>query len=268
MIPFRVPAAPAACALPSRRGARWAAASFILSSTVLFADNALADQNLMVADNGTVRCDASMKDLTRIALRDDKFASVSKVQAGAASEDIQIINEPIRGDIYLSVPDGFKKPTISFFGTTQKGYVYKFVCTAHGDEAQQIFVANADFDAGPKAPTVQLSDAMPPKEKAARLIKAMYEQAQVEGFDQDWHSLAPVNVGVLSVQMVGLYRGKAMVGDMLKIENHSAKPVDLTEEQIAPARALAVSIVNPKLEPGQATTAYVVEAASLEGAEK
>lgn len=268
MIRFRVPAAPAASARPSRRVARWAIAPVILSSAVLLAGSALADQNLMVADNGTVRCDASMKDLTRIALRDDKFASVSKVQAGAANEDIQIINEPIRGDIYLSVPDGFQKPTISFFATTQKGYVYKFVCTAHGDEAQQIFVANADFDAGPKAPTVQLGDAMPPKEKAARLIKAMYEQAQVEGFDQDWHSLAPVNVGVLSVQMVGLYRGKAMVGDMLKIENHSPKPVDLTEEQIAPARALAVSIVNPKLEPGQATTAYVVEAASLEGAEK
>jgi conjugal transfer pilus assembly protein TraK len=165
------------------------------------------------------------------------------------------------------VPDGFKKPTISFFGTTQKGYVYKFVCTVHGEEAQQIFVANADFDPTPKAPAVQIGETMPSREKAARLVKAMYEQAQVEGFEQDWHSLAPVNVGVLSVQLVGLYRGKAMVGDMLKITNHSDKPVDLTEEQIAPTRSLAVSIVNPKLAPGEATTAYVVEAASPEGTE-
>jgi conjugal transfer pilus assembly protein TraK len=242
-----------------------AAGPLLAAMAMLTAVPAQADQNLMVADNGTVRCEASLKDLTRIALRDDKFASVSKVQAGAPNEDIQIINEPIRGDIYLSVPDGFKKPTISFFATTQKGYVYKFVCTAQGEEAQQIFVANADFDATPKAPAVQLGEAMPPREKAARLVKAMYEQAQVEGFVPDWHSLAPVNVGALSVQLVGLYRGKAMVGDMLKVENHSAKPVDLTEEQIAPAGALAVSIVNPKLEPGQATTAYVVEAASPEG---
>lgn len=251
--------------VPMSRPVRPAGLIVALSAASLLASSAQADQNLMVADNGTVRCEASSKDLTRIALQGDKFASVSKVQAGAPNEDIQIVNEPIRGDIYLSVPDGFKKSTISFFGTTQKGYVYKFVCTVHGEEAQQVFVANADFDATPKAPAVALSNTMPAREKAARLVKAMYEQAQVEDFEQDWHSLAPVNVGVLSVQLVGLYHGKTMVGDMLKITNHSDKPVNLTEEQIAPAGSLAISIVNSKLAPGEATTAYVVETASPEG---
>jgi conjugal transfer pilus assembly protein TraK len=96
----------------------------------------------------------------------------------------------------------------------------------------------------------------------------MYEQAAVEGFDQDWHSLAPVTVGGLRVQLVGVYRGKALVGDMLKIDNLSGKPVDLSEEQIAPQGAIAVTIVNAKLGPNEATTAYVVEKAAPQGAAK
>lgn len=228
---------------------------------------ALADQNLMVADNGTVKCEASLRDLTRISLKDDKFASVSKVQTGDASVDFSVVNEPIRGDIYLSVPDGYKKPALSFFGTTQKGYVYKFICSVRGDEAQQIFVANADFEQDKKPATVRLSGANS-QENAGRLIKAMYENGQVDGFDQDWHSLVPVNVGTLKVQLVGIYRGKALVGNILKIQNAGDKPVELTEEQVAPARALAVSIVNPKLGPKEATTAYVVEGVELGGADK
>ena len=70
------------------------------------AEPALADQNVLAADNGTVRCDASLKDLTRITLKDDQFASVSKIQTGSAAEDFQVVNEPLRGDIYLSVGSG------------------------------------------------------------------------------------------------------------------------------------------------------------------
>ena len=82
------------------------------------AEAAFADQNVLAADNGTVHCDASLKDLTRVTLKDDQFASVSKVQTGNPAEDFQVVNEPLRGDIYLSVGSGFSKPSISFFGTT------------------------------------------------------------------------------------------------------------------------------------------------------
>ena len=148
---------------------------------LMTATPALADQNVMVGDNGTVHCDVSLKDLSRISLRDDKFASVSKVQSGIQNDDFEVVNEPIRGDIYLSIPEGFKRSSISFFTTTQKGYVYKFLCQIHGDDAQQIFVANADSDESAKVATVKLTETMPLQEKAARLVKAMYEQAQVDG---------------------------------------------------------------------------------------
>lgn len=219
-----------------------------------------ADQNLLAQDNGTVRCEASLKDLTRISLKGDKFASVSKIQTGNPAEEFQIVHEPIRGDIYLSVGDGFKKPLLSFFGITQQGHVYKFLCTVSGEEAKQVFVANAEAEQGDKPAAITLPATMGLGDKAARLIKAMYEQGFVEGFEQDWRSLAPVQVGSLSTQLIGLYRGSALVGEMLRIENRGEKDIDLIEEQIAPRGALAVSIVHPRLGAHEATTVFVVEA--------
>jgi conjugal transfer pilus assembly protein TraK len=268
---FAVPALMAAGTILAARTNCFAQKSLgvgLIGLGLMTASPAMADQNVMVGDNGTVLCDVSLKDLSRISLRDDKFASVSKVQSGIQNDDFEVVNEPIRGDIYLSIPEGFKRSSISFFTTTQKGYVYKFLCQIHGDDAQQIFVANADSDESAKVAAVKLTDAMPPLEKAARLVKAMYEQGQVEGFDQNWHSLAPANVGGLRVQLVASYHSKALVGSVLKIDNRGDKTVDLNEEQVAPRAAIAVSIVNPKLGPKEATTAYVVELAPAGGAAK
>lgn len=238
----------------------WGAVT-MLAIALLAASPALAaDQNLLAQDNGTVRCEASLKDLTRISLKGDKFASVSKIQTGNPAEEFQIVHEPIRGDIYLSVGDGFKKPTLSFFGITQQGHVYKFLCQVTGEEARQVFVANAEAEQGDKPAAVTLPAAMSTGDKAARLIKAMYEQAAVEGFEQDWRPLAPVQVGPLSTQLIGLYRGSALVGEMLRIENRGEKAVDLVEEQVAPKGTLAVSIVQPRLGAHEATTVFVVEA--------
>jgi conjugal transfer pilus assembly protein TraK len=221
------------------------------------AQPAFADQNLIVADNGTVHCEASLKDLTRISLKDDQFASVSKVQTGNPAEDFQVVNEPSRGDIYLSVATGFARPTISFFGTTRKGYVYKFVCTVTGSDAKQIFVANADIDQ-PRPVGEHWPANLSTQETAAKLIAAMYAQKPVEGYDITWRALAPVNVGGIKVQMVGQYAGPSLTGKLLKLSNAGTKPVTLSEDQVGPANAIAISIANSKLEAGQETTAFVV----------
>ena len=71
--------------------------------------------------------------------RSSSRAEEVKITTGNPAEDFKIVNEPVRGDIYISVPDGFTKPNLSFFGTTRKGFVYKFVCQVRGTEAEQVF---------------------------------------------------------------------------------------------------------------------------------
>ena len=71
-------------------------------------------------------------------------------------------------------------------------------------------------------------------------------------------ALVPVQAGELTVQLVAEYEGLDVVGRVVRIENSSAAPIEITEGRIAPVDALAVSIANPKLAPRQATSAYVV----------
>ncbi len=228
------------------------------------ANPAFADQNLLASDNGTVRCEASLKDLTRITLANDQFASISKVQAANPAEDFDVVNEPLRGDIYISVGQGFSKPAISFFATTRKGYVYKFLCAVGGTDAKQVFVANADM-AAPHAVGEELPADLSPQDEATRLIAALYAQRSVAGYDIDWRPLAPVATGDVTVQRIGHYQGARLTASLLKLTNTSTKPLALREDDIGPPDAVAISVTNPKLKPGEATTAFVVIARKVQG---
>jgi conjugal transfer pilus assembly protein TraK len=225
-------------------GHRTIGASLLLIAAALATPSAWADQNVVAADSAQVDCQASAKDLTRISLVEDEFASVS--------------NEPVRGDIYLSVPDGFKRPMLSFFGTSKRGYVYKFACRIGGDDAVQLFVSNPAI-AREKAAEAAPGDGAPdPQEAAVQLMQAMYAGGATAGYDMLQRSLRPVYVGDLKVQMIAEYRGADLTGKVLRIENKGKAPIELNEATVAPASALAVSIAQPKLAPGKVTTAYLV----------
>ena len=99
-------------------GSRATGVGLLALAFLLATQPALADQTIMASDSSQVDCTASAKDLTRISLVEDAFASVSKISTGNPREDFSVVNEPVRGDIYLSVPDGFGRTALSFFRTT------------------------------------------------------------------------------------------------------------------------------------------------------
>lgn len=232
--------------------------SLIGAAGMLTASPALADETILADDNGEVRCTVSAKDLTRISLVGDQFAAVSKVEAGDPTQDFAVVHEPTRGDIYLSVPDGYSKGTVSFFGTSRKGYVYKFACRVGGAEATQVFVANRAMRE-PHTPGIDLTQHVSLDEHAVGLIRAMFEGQSVRGYEIADAPRAPVHAGALSVQLISQYRSPTLTGKVLRVQNTSAEPVTLTEELVAGDRAIAVSIANPSLAPGQMTAVYIVK---------
>ncbi|AMK20553.1 MULTISPECIES: type-F conjugative transfer system secretin TraK [Sphingomonadales] len=236
---------------------RCTGAALIGIAVLLSAQPAWADQTIMAADSSQVDCQASAKDLTRISLVEDEFASVSKISTGNPTDDFSVVNEPVRGDIYLSVPDGFARPALSFFATSKRGYVYKFVCRIGGDQAAQVFVSNpaiANERAAENGPAERLGT----HDAAVELVQAMYSNAVADGYEMRQRALRPVYVGTLKVQMIAEYRGSELSGKVLRIENKGPSEVELTEAMVAPASALAVSIAESKLAPGKVTTAYLV----------
>lgn len=232
------------------------AALLAIGFNLAFAGPAWADQTVMASDGSRVDCAASSRDLTRISLVEDQFASVSKVSTGNPGDDFTVVNEPVRGDIYLSVPEGYPRPSLSFFATSKRGYVYKLVCRIAGEDAVQIFISN------PAIANERTAAAAPsrtePREEAAALVQAMYAQSVIDGYQMRQAVRSPVHVGTLRVQMIAEYRGAQLNGRVLRIENRGREPVELDAATVAPASAVAVSVAEPRLAPGQVTTAYLV----------
>ncbi len=261
MMPFYAMASAAAgAAFLSRvtcHASRFLGASLVALAILIVAEPAWADQTIMASDSAQVDCTASAKDLTRISLVEDEFASVSKISTGSPQDDFSVVNEPVRGDIYLSVPDGFGRPALSFFATSKRGYVYKFVCRISGDQAAQVFISNPAI-ASERAAENGPAEKLGPQDAAVELVQAMYSNAVADGYEMRQRTLRPVYVGTLKVQMIAEYRGSELTGKVLRIENKGDQSVELTEGMIAPASALAVSIADSKLTPGKVTTAYLV----------
>lgn len=232
-------------------------ASFIaLAASVLaLASPALADQFKESADGGTVACSVSAHELTRFALIGDQFASVSKISSGYPYNDFAVTHEPVRGDIYVSVPETFAAARISFFATTKAGYVYKFSCSIDKIEAAQVFIANPAIAKGDAS---RWENQTTQEEAAMRLIQAMAGQQIIEGFEVSQPAALPTQIGALEVQLIAEYRGAALAGKVVRLANRGAKAMTLAEKDLAPAGVLAVSIASPILEPGASTTAYLV----------
>ena len=246
----------------SRRASIKPVSSLILgASLMLIGSAANADQYMQAADNARIECEVSRRELTRIVLVGDQFASVSKVSSGNPYSDFAVSNEPVRGDIYLSVPPSFAGSEINFFAASKKGYVYKFACRTAELEAQQIFVTNPAL-AWSEASTWENEST--PADAAIRLVRAMAADETLPGFSVQQAAGTPSRVGQVSVQLIAEYQGAALQGRVLRITNLGLTQVQLNEGDIAPQQTLAISLTAPLLKPGETATAFV----AIAGGEK
>ncbi len=228
-----------------------------LAAASLLPNAAFADQYKQAADNARIECVVSKQELSRIALIGDQFASVSKISSGTPYNDFAVTNEPVRGDIYISVPVTYAAGSISFFATTKKGFVYKFACKAEMIEAQQLFISNPALA---KSDATNWENQTRPDQSAVRLIQAMATDKTIEGFQIRQSASPAARVGNLEIQLVAEYRGGALLGKVLRLTNRSKKPLPLAERDLAPSDTLAISIGEPNLAPGASTTALIVGA--------
>ena len=219
------------------------------------ASPALADQFKQSADGGTIACSVSARELTRFALIGDQFASVSKISSGYPYNDFAVTHEPVRGDIYVSVPETFAAGRISFFATTRGGYVYKFSCNIDKIEAVQVFITNPAIAQGEARSWENRS---PLEEAAVRLVQAMAAQQTIAGFEVSQPAALPSRIGAIEVRLIAEYRGAALAGKVVQLANRSAKALTIAAGDLAAKDALAVAIAQPVLEPGASTTAYLV----------
>jgi conjugal transfer pilus assembly protein TraK len=219
---------------------------------LFYSSTARADERLFAKDNSEVLCSLSRSGLTRISLDNDKFAAISKLETGNPSDEFTIVNEPTRGDLYVSVSSSFNKKSISFFGTSQKGYVYKFSCRLVDYEAQQVFVVNEDL-ALKSAPVASESR----QEHVVSLVEAMSTLKPLPGYSIRQDDFKAVQVGQLNVQLIATYEGE-LRGQKLRIKNTSNGPITVDQNSFQVSNGLAFGVENPDLAKGEETVAFVV----------
>jgi len=214
-----------------------------------------ADQFVEAADNATIDCELARGELTRIALIDDGFANVSKIASGFPYNDFQVTHEPVRGDIYISVPPQFAAARVSFFATSKAGYVYKFACRLGGEEATQLFITNPALA---KAAATEWETETGPEDAAIRLIEAMASDAVLPGFTARAELSAPRRTGGIEVQLVAEYQGDELTGQRFLVRNLGQESLALGSEREGAAGALAFAYGRDALAPGEATSAFLV----------
>ncbi|WP_422342859.1 type-F conjugative transfer system secretin TraK [Parasphingorhabdus sp.] len=232
-------------------------AALLVTAVALTASPARADQFVEAADGARVDCTLSRDELTRIALVGDEFSSVSKIATGYPYNDFGVTHEPLRGDIYISVPPSFAARSLSFFATSKQGFVYKFACRTELIEAHQLFITNTAL-AKPKA--AEWENSANPDDTAIALIKAMAEGIAPVGYAVRQKMARPVRTGAVEVQLIAEYQGAALSGQQLLLTNRGKTAISLEETALAPKSARAISLGQNMLNPGQSTSAFVVTA--------
>ena len=235
-------------------------AGLAIAAALTGTSSASADQFKQAADGAAIDCTVSQRELTRFALVEDQFASVSKISSGYPYSDFAVSNEPLRGDIYVSIPETFAARSISFFATTKKGQVYKFACRIESIGAQQVFITNPALG---QSAAARFEKATAPEDTALRLIRAMAGDELVEGYEIRSLGGLPARVGDFEIQLVGDYQGAAFTGKVLRIANRTNEPVTLDADALAPVGTLALAFGKDELAPGEATSAYLVTGAGV-----
>lgn len=220
------------------------------------ASPAHADQFVEAADGSAIDCVLARGALTRIALIADGFANVSKMASGYPYNDFEVTHEPVRGDIYVSVPVQYASNRVGFFATSTAGYVYKFACRIEGDEAGQLFVTNPALA---KAATGDEPGAILTRDEAAiRLIEAMASDGVLPEFKVRAELSRPRRTGGLEVQQVAAYDGPELTGLVFTLRNIDTAPLYLAGSTDAPAGALAFAYARDSLASGETARAFLV----------
>jgi conjugal transfer pilus assembly protein TraK len=241
--------------LPKSMRASLAATGLAALAIAILPVPALADQVIEAADNATIDCELSRGELSRIALIEDGFANVSKIASGYPYNDFEVTHEPVRGDIYISVPPLYASDRVSFFATSTAGYVYRFACRLGGAEATQLFITN---------PALRKSDAADweqqtaPEDSLVRLIEAMASDGVLPGFSARAELSRPRQTGGIEVQQVAQYDGATLVGQRFLIRNLGREPLALGNEREGPAGTLAFAFGRDVLPPGEVTSVFLV----------
>jgi conjugal transfer pilus assembly protein TraK len=142
-----------------------------------------------------------------------------------------VTNEPVRGDIYLSVPDTYAARNHQLLCDNEEGLRLQI------QRAAQSRSTPANIHHQSCAGKTRCGGLGKPKRRsrpaAVRLIQAMANNRTFDGYDYPASSRLAARVGDLEVQLIAEYRGSASPAKSSAHEQKRPKPLTLAESDIS-----------------------------------
>lgn len=216
---------------------------FILSFMQVFPTYAL--QVKKVKDNETVSATASLSDITRIAVKDDRIKRLRGNKGAYLHE-----NDEEKGEIFIQ-PAQSKAFTVLL--ETEKGKHFTLLLNplkVPGDTL--MLIPQGEYDAK-----------MPEKNYIGEsvlfyLVKAMHKDILPEGYHMQRKTSQAYLLENLKARLLSVYRNGFLQGEVFEVENTSHQTMTLSEQDFFKPKTRVISIVSRTLQPQQITKLYRV----------
>lgn len=223
-----------------------------LLATMATAAPAHALQIKQSADGAQVTATVSAREISRIALAQDRIRMVN------GDPDVDITHDEVSGDIYIKPAVTPLSKPLNLFVATEKGFTYQLLLLPENVPSEQILIRNADALAG--GAEAQAWEAQTPIH--ASVIEVMKAAAGIvpppAGYVRKPVQGEAERQGALSILKTFEVTGVALQGVAVQVRNTGADAVTLTERDLFAPDQAAVWLPARILGADETVTAYVV----------
>ncbi len=216
----------------------FSASSFALNQVKSFTEN----QTLLVTVSGMT--------LNRIFVKGDRIIDV-KGDAGTYN----LKNDPVDGSIYIQPSPDYIGKTFSIFVSTEAG---RHVTLWLAPESVPAATIELDPVGGSQMVAAGWEQGSQYTNLLTSIIKNMINGVAPDGYGQTAVTAKPVQIVGLSIQLVMVYNGMNLQGQIYNVTNTSNHAVFLSEDQFYDTGVRAIALSNLSLNPAETGVLYKV----------
>ena len=192
--------------------------------------SSFAAQIRIVEDNAEIDAVISSREVSRIALQDDRIIGLSAVPLG-----FSIDHDVDTGDLFLvPVPGAEMSKAVNIFITSEQGYSYQLLLRTMDVASEQILIRN------PKAKSSAERPLSPRRQELAQLIRGVITGALIDGYKRIGTSPDTIIVARPDILPVETWQGEIFKASRLKSINGT--PLTSASSLMPDAAAVWVSL--------------------------
>jgi type-F conjugative transfer system secretin TraK len=203
---------------------------------------AFAVQNITVTQSQPVRAVVSQNDMNLISLKNDRIESL------ALPNSVIVEQNTKNGSAFLSFKSN---AVVKGFLTTELGAKYQLEFVPSNIASETIVLI------APGLKAVDSVDAREYTQTLAQLMRAMYNDAELDGFARTATS-KKLKINNMKLSLEAIYEGDAIEGQVLDFKNTTDIAMTLKEVDFYTAGVRAVSIVDKALSPQSSTQVFIM----------